>query len=81
MTTKKHDDAFSAPVERDVMPSVYDFVAWHEGSLGTKWGPCLDGAKFQCDCIACKNANYIESIGLDFYEEYKKAKCNDFIDP
>ena len=58
--------------------SVYLNIAWHDGSLGTIWGPCLDGSKDPCECKACKNANRIEAEGLDFSAEYEKAKLRDF---
>lgn len=60
------------------MMSVYAYISWNEGSLFTKWGPCLDGSKLECDCIACKNANRIEREGLDWDAEYTAARLRDF---
>lgn len=56
-------------------------IASKEGSMYTKWGPCFchEGAGHEVDpCIACQNANEIEAGGLDYDEEYQKAKLRGF---
>ena len=58
--------------------NIYDYIAYQDGSIGTIWGPCLDGSKENCDCKACQNADRINEAGLDFDEEYEKAMARNF---
>ena len=54
--------------------SVYDFIANEEGVLFTKWGPCFCDPGKEGECVACRHAQAIEDAGLDYNEEYDKAK-------
>ena len=55
--------------------SVYDYIAYKDGSLFTIWGPCTgDGTQEeQCDCPQSQHADKLEAEGKDFNEEYDKA--------
>ena len=58
--------------------NVLGFVAAMEGSLFTEWGPCTDGTQMECLCPSCQNANRIEAAGLDWEEEYQKARARGY---
>lgn len=58
--------------------SVYAHIAFHDGSLGTVWGPCSDGTKFICECPQCEHANKLEADGKDWETEYEAARLRDF---
>ena len=59
--------------------SVYDHIAYTDGSLGTIWGPCMGGGqKSACDCPPCQNANRIEAEGNDYADEYEAARLRNF---
>lgn len=57
--------------------SVYDYIAYHEGTLGTEWGPCFcpipaPGQQYSGECAACKLADRLEAEGKD-YDEARAA--------
>ena len=53
--------------------SLYEFIAYREGSLFSIWGPCSDGTVEPCQCKQCLHANAIEKAGLDYNKEYERA--------
>lgn len=53
--------------------SLYELIAYREGSLFSIWGPCSDGTVEPCQCKQCLHANAIEKAGLDYNEEYERA--------
>jgi phage FluMu protein Com len=57
---------------------MFEYISAGDGSLGTVWGPCIDGSKLECDCPQCKHANKLELEGKDWDVEYEKAKKNRF---
>lgn len=58
--------------------SVYAYIAFHEGSLGTVWGPCSDGRTDPCECPQCRHANELSANGKDWNTEYRAAKQRGF---
>jgi hypothetical protein len=54
--------------------SVFHWIAYQEGSLGTKWGPCICEAPGDGTCVACTHADSLERQGLDYEEEFEKAR-------
>lgn len=58
--------------------SIFDYIAFNDGSLGTVWGPCSDGTKISCDCPQCTHANRIEESGKDYSTEYELARLRNF---
>lgn len=51
----------------------YFNIAYKDGVLFTKWGPCFCPSDESWECPACKNAEDLEAQGLDYDEEYEKA--------
>ena len=37
--------------------SLYELIAYREGSLFSIWGPCSDGTVSRCECEQCLHAN------------------------
>lgn len=59
--------------------SVFTYLAWLEGSLGTIWGPCTgDGTEDPCQCPQCRHAEALEASGRDYDEEYELARSRNF---
>lgn len=56
--------------------SIFTKIAYEEGVLFSKWGPCSDGSYDPCQCKQCKWADKLESEGKDYSEEYDKAMIN-----
>lgn len=49
-------------------------IADRNGELFSIWGPCSGNGKDPCDCPQCKHADNLAAQGLDWDDEYKKAK-------
>lgn len=47
-------------------------IAWEDGTLGTKWGPCLCGGDQPDPCLSCRHAEDLERRGLDWEDEYQR---------
>ena len=59
--------------------SVYNYIAFHDGSLFSIWGPCSgDGKKLHCDCPQCRHADKLAADGKDWDLEYEKARLRNF---
>lgn len=70
---------FVDSMEQSLGIDILTGIASDEGVQGTIWGPCMSpAAEEPCQCPACKNANRIDERGLDWDEEYEKAKQRGF---
>ena len=63
----------------DSLNSVVSFpfleIAHKNDELFTEWGPCVCPEPHGT-CASCLNAKRIEEAGLDWEDEYQKAKAN-----
>jgi len=57
---------------------MFDVISIKEGSYGTVWGACTGAGSMRCECPQCEQANIIEDAGLDYDEEYEKARLRNF---